>query len=75
MLDCFQMKEANLPVRYLGVPLISKKLSAADCGVFVEKVSANMHQVLVVQAINFWWQVVLCSSIFILPKQIIRLLE
>jgi hypothetical protein len=53
MLDCLLMKEANLPVRYLGVPLISKNLSAADCGVFLEKVSANMHQVLVVQEINF----------------------
>jgi hypothetical protein len=53
MLDCLLMKEANHPVRYLGVPLISKNLSAAYCGVFLEKVSANMHQFLVVQEINF----------------------
>lgn len=36
LLDCWQIKEAHLPVRYVGAPLISSKLSAADCGVLVD---------------------------------------
>jgi hypothetical protein len=30
--DCLQMKESALPVKYLGVPLISLKLTTVDCG-------------------------------------------
>jgi hypothetical protein len=31
LLDKLQMKEGHFPIRYLGVPLISTKLSASDC--------------------------------------------
>jgi hypothetical protein len=31
LLVILQMTEGRLPVRYLGVPLITKKLTAADC--------------------------------------------
>ncbi|GMY33691.1 putative RNA-directed DNA polymerase, partial [Fagus crenata] len=31
VLSIFQFKEGNLLVRYLGVPLISGKLTIADC--------------------------------------------
>jgi hypothetical protein len=31
MLDFLQMVEGKLPIRYLGVPLITRRLSAADC--------------------------------------------
>jgi hypothetical protein len=41
VLDYLQMKEASLPVRYLGVPLISKKLSATNCSILIEKVSGR----------------------------------
>ena len=34
--DCLQVKERKIPVRYLGVPLISKKLTAADCTLLIE---------------------------------------
>jgi hypothetical protein len=37
LMDCLQMKEGSLPVRYFSVPLISKKLSAEDCGVLTEQ--------------------------------------
>jgi hypothetical protein len=34
LLDELHMQEGLLPVRYLGVPLISSKLSAVDCMMF-----------------------------------------
>lgn len=33
MVELLQMFEGSLPDRYLGVPLITKRLSAADCEV------------------------------------------
>jgi hypothetical protein len=33
------MKEGKLPVRYLGVPSISSRLSSADCGVLLERIT------------------------------------
>jgi hypothetical protein len=37
-----QMKEGVLPVRYLGVPLISSRLSAEDCRMLLEKISRRI---------------------------------
>lgn len=37
-LENLQMEEGHFPVRYLGVPLISTKLTLADCSLLVEKV-------------------------------------
>jgi hypothetical protein len=37
------MKEGHLPIRYLGVLLISTKLSAADCQVLLEKITSRME--------------------------------
>jgi hypothetical protein len=37
LVECLQMKESQLPVRYLGVPLISRKLTAIDCGSLLEQ--------------------------------------
>ncbi|XP_059442158.1 uncharacterized protein LOC132174537 [Corylus avellana] len=39
LLTDLQMKEGNLPVRYLGVPLISSRLSSADCGVLLDRIT------------------------------------
>lgn len=38
-----QMKESALPVKYLGVPLISLKLTALDCGGLLEKISMRIN--------------------------------
>jgi hypothetical protein len=38
LLSSMQMKEGKLLVRYLGVPLISSRLSSADCGVLLERI-------------------------------------
>lgn len=43
LLDCLHMAEAVLPVCYLGVPLISGKLLAADCGVLMDTISACIN--------------------------------
>jgi hypothetical protein len=77
-----QMREGHLPVRYLGVPLISSKLSARDCRVLIEKIAGRIDswtsknlsfagrlQLLssILYSIQVYW-----SRIFILPKKIIK---
>lgn len=79
------MKEGKLPVRYLGVPLISTRLTAADCSSLLEKITgcidswmskklsfAGRLQLLtsVLSSIQVFW-----TGIFILPKRIIKLIE
>jgi hypothetical protein len=39
LLKCLNMKEWKLLVKYLGVTLISKRLSAADLAILLEKIS------------------------------------
>jgi hypothetical protein len=36
------MKEGSLPVRYLGVPLISSKLSSTNCRVLLERINGRI---------------------------------
>jgi hypothetical protein len=85
ILDFLRMHEGNLPVRYLGVPLISKRLTAVDCECLISRVTARMDSWLVkhlsfagrlqlISSILFSLQVI-WSRIFILPMKIIRLLE
>jgi len=42
LLDELQRQEGRLPVRYLGVPLVSSKLSAADCRTFLDIISSRI---------------------------------
>ena len=35
-------KLGTLPIRYLGVPLVTKKLTAGDCATLVEKITARI---------------------------------
>jgi hypothetical protein len=84
VLQCLRMTEAQLPVRYLGVPLISKRLSATDCNVLLERVAGRINswmarklsfagRLQLVSSVLFSIQV-FWSSIFILPKKIYHLL-
>jgi hypothetical protein len=41
------MSEGTLPVRYLGVPLITKRLSAVDCDTLVAKIISRIESWLV----------------------------
>jgi hypothetical protein len=76
------MKKGHFPIRHLGVPLISTKLSASDCKVLIDRISgcigswtsknlsfAGRLQLLssILFSLQVFW-----SGIFILPKKIIR---
>jgi len=79
------MSEGTLPVRYLGVPLITKRLSAVDCDTLVAKIISRIESWLV-KHLSFAGRLqlitsVLCSfhvfwsRVFILPKKVIKLIE
>lgn len=82
LLDDLQMKEGKLLVRYLGVPLISSKLSAADCRMLIERISSCINS-WTSKKLSFAGRLLLLTSvlcglqiywtgIFILPKRIIK---
>jgi hypothetical protein len=85
LLDVLKMNLGTLPVRYLGVPLITTRLSAADCGVLLEKITGRIDSWLsrnlsyagrlqllssVLYSLQVYW-----SGIFILPKSVIKAIE
>jgi hypothetical protein len=82
IVDYLGMKEGKL---YLGVPLISSRLCAVDCDILLEKITGRINSWLshhlsfdgrlqlissVPYSLQVYW-----SSIFILPKKIIRAIE
>jgi hypothetical protein len=42
LLELMHMNEGTFPVRYLGVPLISRRLLASDCSVLVDKITTRI---------------------------------
>lgn len=85
ILDILHMPKGSLPIKCLGVPLITRKLSALDCEALVAKVAGRIDSWLVkhlsfagrlqlVSSILFSLQIY-WSKVFILPKKVIRLLE
>jgi hypothetical protein len=42
LLDFLQMQEGKFPIRYLGVPLIFKRLKTVDCDALVSKIAARI---------------------------------
>jgi len=85
IIDLLGMNEGTLHVRYLGVPLIMKNLSAVDCECLINRVTARMDSWLskhlsidsrlqLISSILFSLQI-FWTRIFILPKKVIRLLE
>jgi hypothetical protein len=85
LLDELQMQEGHLHVWYLGVLLISSKLSSADCMLLLEKITKRINsrtskylsltgrlQLLssILYSIQVFWY-----GIFILPKKIIKAIE
>jgi hypothetical protein len=82
IVDYLGMKEGKLLVRYLGVPLISSRLCAADCDILLEKITRRINSWLshhisfagrlqlissILYSLQVYW-----SSLFILPKKNIR---
>lgn len=79
------MAEGYLPVRHLGVLLITKRLTAADCEGLVAKFTSRIDswcskhlsfagRLQLISSVLFSLKV-FWSNIFILPKVVIRLLE
>ncbi|KAL0295091.1 UNVERIFIED_CONTAM: hypothetical protein Scaly_3110300, partial [Sesamum calycinum] len=77
-------QEGSLPIRYLGIPLTSSRLTIADCRPLIDKVDARLagwnNQTLssgrlqliksVLSSLNTYW-----ASAFILPKGVLKSLE
>lgn len=85
ILQSMPFAEGSLPVRYLGVPLISSRLLYRDCKVLVEKLEGRVNdwrnkylslagrlQLVrsVLSSMHLYW-----ASVFILPARIISELE
>ena len=85
ILQSMPFAEGSLPVRYLGVPLISSRLLYRDCKVLVEKLESRVNdwrnkflslagrlQLIrsVLSSMHIYW-----ASVFILPSRIIHDLE
>ncbi|KAL0293107.1 UNVERIFIED_CONTAM: hypothetical protein Sangu_3245300 [Sesamum angustifolium] len=81
----FGFPQGTLPVRYLGVPLITSKLSLADCAPLILKIEARIAgwnqlkltyagrtQLIksVLSSIHQYW-----CSVFILPKGVIKTID
>jgi len=85
LFELLHIPERVLPVRYLSVSLISKRLSAADCDSLISKISSRIDSWLV-RKLSFAGRLQLLSSVlvslqmfwaqvFILPKKVIQLLK
>lgn len=85
ILGITQFQEGHLPVRYLGVPLITTRLKATDCNILVTKITNRIKfwtdkalsyagRAQLISTILFSMQVY-WSSLFILPKRVIKEVE
>ncbi|KAK4384578.1 hypothetical protein Sango_3046200 [Sesamum angolense] len=85
ILDYLGFQEGSLPVKYLGIPLTSSRLTIADCRPLIDKVDARLagwnNQTLsyagrlqliksVLSTLHMYW-----ASAFILPKGVLKTLE
>ncbi|KAL0292170.1 UNVERIFIED_CONTAM: hypothetical protein Sangu_3256600 [Sesamum angustifolium] len=85
ILDYLGFQEGSLPVKYLGIPLTSSRLTIADCRPLIDKVEARLagwnNQILsyagrlqliksVLSTLHTYW-----TSAFILPKGVLKTLE
>ena len=85
MIDLFQIPCGHLPVKYLGVPLITSRLSYTDCKPLVDSITARIRS-WTVKFLPFTGRLqliksIICSiqsfwnSLFVLPKRIINQVE
>ncbi|GMH16977.1 hypothetical protein Nepgr_018818 [Nepenthes gracilis] len=85
LLDIIGFKLGKLPVKYLGVPLITSRLSVVDCKALIDRVRQRINswtnkllslggrlQLVrsILSSIHLFW-----ASIFIIPKSILKLME
>ncbi|XP_028077369.1 uncharacterized protein LOC114279339 [Camellia sinensis] len=85
LLNVVKFNKGVLPMRYLGVPLISTKLKSSDCDKLVESIRNRIKswtnkcltyagRAQLIQSILFSMQVY-WSSLFILPKKVVKSIE
>ncbi|XP_028118147.1 uncharacterized protein LOC114315744 [Camellia sinensis] len=85
ILKIANFKEGTLPVKYLGVPLITTKLRALDCQQLIDRITNRIKswtnkalsyagRAQLIQTILFSMQVY-WSSLFILPRKVVREIE
>ncbi|KAL2252862.1 UNVERIFIED_CONTAM: hypothetical protein Sindi_0080900 [Sesamum indicum] len=85
MLEILGFQEGHLPMRYLGLPLISSRLSISDCQPLISKIDARITgwegislsyagrvQIIksVLSTLSLYW-----AYAFILPKKVIKEIE
>ena len=85
ILDIFQFPQENLPVKYLGVPLITSKLSASVCKPLVDSITSKIRNWIakflsfagclqlihsILYSIHSFW-----NGLFLLCKKIINQVE
>ncbi|XP_028073474.1 uncharacterized protein LOC114275678 [Camellia sinensis] len=85
ILHIAKFNEGTLPVKYLGVPLITTKPKAFDCQILIDRIAKRIRswtnkllsyagRAQLIQTILFSMQVY-WSSMFILPRKVIRDIE
>ncbi|KAL0310274.1 UNVERIFIED_CONTAM: hypothetical protein Scaly_2943700 [Sesamum calycinum] len=85
ILEHLGFQEGSLPIKYLGIPLTSSRLTIADCRPLLDKVDTRLagwnHQTMsyagrlqliksVLSTLHTYW-----ASVFILPKGVLKILE
>ncbi|KAL0289800.1 UNVERIFIED_CONTAM: hypothetical protein Sradi_7064800 [Sesamum radiatum] len=85
IINVMGFQEGTLPLKYLGVPLVSSKLSVTDCRPLLQKIDDRLagwrHLTLsfagrvqliksVLSAMHAYW-----ASVFLLPKKVIKEIE
>ncbi|GKB59480.1 sodium/hydrogen exchanger 6 [Tanacetum coccineum] len=85
ILNSMPFAEGVLPVRYLGVPLISSRLLFHDCKILVEKLESRVNDwrnkfLSLASRLQLIWSIlssmyIYWSSVFILPSRIVNDLE
>ncbi|KAL0302797.1 UNVERIFIED_CONTAM: hypothetical protein Sangu_3077700 [Sesamum angustifolium] len=85
ILEHLGFQEGSLPIKYLGIPLTSSRLTIADCRPLLDKVDTRLagwnHQTMsyagrlqliksVLSTLHTYW-----ASVFILPKGVLKNLE
>ena len=84
-MNLFQFQVGSLPIRYLGAPLVTTKLSASDCKPLVEGITSKIRH-WASKLLSFAGrlqliQSVICScqsfrnGLFILPKKVLKEVE
>ncbi|KAL0445011.1 UNVERIFIED_CONTAM: LINE-1 retrotransposable element O protein [Sesamum latifolium] len=85
ILDLIGFQEGSLPIKYLGVPLVSSRLTIADCQPLIQKVDGRLAgwnnlnlsfagrlQLIksVLSSLHTYW-----AFVFILPKSVLKVIE